>query len=52
MVDGIGEEAVQLSQDPDTISIKPVMLGRPVHEEAFAKLVRYAVTLSAGTKMQ
>ncbi|HEV2192555.1 MAG TPA: hypothetical protein VGR54_02925 [Nitrosopumilaceae archaeon] len=50
MIDGVGEEAVQLSQDPDTILIKPVMLGRPVHEEAFAKLVRHAVSLSAENK--
>ncbi|MGB9002720.1 MAG: hypothetical protein WCC52_02820, partial [Nitrosotalea sp.] len=50
MVEGIGEEAVQLSQDPDTILIRPVMLGRPVHEEAFARLVRHAVSLSAENK--
>ncbi|HYL67002.1 MAG TPA: hypothetical protein VEU72_07605 [Nitrosopumilaceae archaeon] len=47
LVEGVGEEAVKLSQDPDTILIKPVMLGRPVHEEAFAKLVRHAVVLSS-----
>lgn len=50
MIDGVGEEAVQLSQDPDTILIKPVMLGRPIHEEAFARLLKHAVSLSAENK--
>ncbi len=46
LVEGVGDDAVKISQDPDAIVIRPVMLGRPVHEEAFARLVRHAVMLS------
>ena len=47
MREGARDEAVKLAQDQDTILIRPVMLGRPVHEEAFARLVRQAVVLSS-----
>lgn len=50
LVEGVGEEAVKISQDPDAIMIRPVMLGRPVHEEAFANLVKHAVALSSEKK--
>lgn len=50
LVEAVGYEAVTLSVDPDVIIIKPVMLGRPVHEKAFIELVKKAVLISSESK--
>lgn len=47
LVEAVGYDAVALSVDPDVIVIKPVMLGRPVHEKAFVELVKKAVLVSS-----
>lgn len=49
-VEGVGDAAASMLRDPDTISISPVMYGRPVNEEAFSKLVREAVTLTIDSR--
>ncbi|MDE1863323.1 MAG: hypothetical protein KGI33_10485 [Thaumarchaeota archaeon] len=49
-VEGVGDAAAAMLHDPDTISISPVMYGRPVNEEAFSKLVREAVTLTTDSR--
>jgi actin-like ATPase involved in cell morphogenesis len=50
LVEAVGDEAVTLSYDPDTIVIKPVMLGKPVHEKAFVELVKKAVLIASENK--
>lgn len=50
VVQGVGDDAVRIARDPDAIVLRPVMLGRPVHEDAFARLVSHAVNLSCEKK--
>ena len=44
-IEAVGDEAVKLSEYPDAVVIRPVMLGRPVNEKAFEELVKKAVDL-------
>ncbi len=44
-IEAVGYEAVKLAEYPDAVVIRPVMLGRPVHEKGFEALVKKAVDL-------
>jgi len=44
-IEAVGDEAVKISEYPDAVVIRPVMLGRPVHEKGFEELVKKAVEL-------
>ena len=44
-IEAVGDEAVKLAEYPDAVVIRPVMLGRPVHEKGFEELVKKAVDL-------
>ncbi len=48
--EGVGDDAVEMLRDPDTISIRPVMFGKPVNEDAFSKLVAKAVQLCSESR--
>lgn len=41
---GVGEEALKISAYPNAVVIRPVIEGRPVHQEAFEALVKEAVS--------
>jgi actin-like ATPase involved in cell morphogenesis len=45
IVEAVGEETLSLSQYPNTRIIRPVMLGRPIHNKGFEKLVKKAIDL-------
>ena len=45
VIEAVGYDAVKLSKYSDAIVIRPVMLGRPVNETAFAELAKKAVEL-------
>ncbi len=44
-IEAVGDEAVRLAMYPDSVVIRPVMLGRPIHERGFEELVKKAVNL-------
>lgn len=45
IIEAVGYDAVKLSEYSDAVTIRPVMLGRPVNEMAFAELAKKAVEL-------
>ncbi|MDE1834968.1 MAG: hypothetical protein KGH64_06565 [Candidatus Micrarchaeota archaeon] len=45
-IEAVGDEAVRLASYPDSVVIRPVMLGRPIHERGFEELVKKAVALA------
>ncbi|MDE1863009.1 MAG: hypothetical protein KGI33_08865 [Thaumarchaeota archaeon] len=49
-IEAVGDEAVELSKNPDAVVIRPVMQGSPVNEGAFMKLVKKAVELVSQKK--
>ncbi|MGI0061398.1 MAG: ParM/StbA family protein [Nitrosotalea sp.] len=44
-IEAVGDEAVRLARYPDSVVIRPVMQGRPIHERGFEELVKKAVDL-------
>ncbi|MGI0101983.1 MAG: hypothetical protein ACREA7_05235 [Nitrosotalea sp.] len=45
MIEAVVDEAVRLVRYPDSVVIRPVMQGRPIHERGFEELVKKAVDL-------
>lgn len=44
-IEAVGDEAQRLAKYPDSVVIRPVMLGRPIHEKGFEELLKKAVDL-------
>lgn len=44
-IEAVGEEALRIARYPDSVVIRPVMLGRPIHERGFEGLVKKALDL-------
>ena len=49
IVEAVGDETVTLAGYPNTRVIRPVMLGKPIHDKGFEKLVKKAVDLVSET---
>ncbi|MGI0060394.1 MAG: ParM/StbA family protein [Nitrosotalea sp.] len=49
IVEAVGDDTVELAGYPNTRVVRPVVLGRPIHEKGFEKLVKKAVDLVSET---